>query len=102
MPYQDIAQSGVSLVAINYKRPLIVSKLDAFEEFINDGENGYFIKPADVYDLAEKMGRCLNTSKEKYIDMVNEMEKTKKMYSKENILLEYMDMFKYVLNGVLE
>lgn len=50
-PYQDIAQSGSLIVGINYNKPIIASRLQAFEEYIVDKENGFFIKPADVSDL---------------------------------------------------
>ncbi len=54
-PYQDIAQSGSLIVAINYNKPIVASKLEAFEEYVEDGVNGYLIKPADVEDLCDKM-----------------------------------------------
>ncbi|MBO4602833.1 MAG: glycosyltransferase [Salinivirgaceae bacterium] len=54
-PYQDIAQSGSLIVAINYNKPIIASKLDAFEEYVSDGENGFLIRPANVDDLRDRI-----------------------------------------------
>ena len=54
-PYQDIAQSGSLIVGINYNKPIIASKLEAFEEYVEDGKNGYLIKPADTDDLVRVM-----------------------------------------------
>lgn len=77
-PYQDIAQSGSLIVALNYNKPIISSKLEAFEDYIVDGENGFFIKPADVDDLERVIEYVLNNHHNIYERM---RENQKKMIS---------------------
>ena len=62
-PYQDIAQSGSTIVAVNYNTPIIASKIVAFEEIIQDGVNGFFITPASVDDLCDRIVFILNNHK---------------------------------------
>jgi len=76
-PYQDIAQSGSSIVALNYSKPTIASKLKAFEEYIIDNKTGYLIKPADVDSLANIMKKIINSNLKDYDKMVKELEKNR-------------------------
>lgn len=94
MPYQDIAQSGAMMVAINYNKPIIASRLNAFEENIIDGFNGYFIEPADINDLAEKMMTIISNHKSKFDELVNnQIEFKNNKYSDIKIVEEYKKMF---------
>lgn len=65
-PYQDIAQSGSLIVALNYNKPIIASKLEAFEDYVEDGENGFLIQPANVDDLVNVMEFVLRKHKSIY------------------------------------
>ena len=58
-PYQDIAQSGSLIVGINYNKPIIASRLEAFEEYVEDGESGFLIRPANLEDLTKVMIQIL-------------------------------------------
>lgn len=58
-PYQDIAQSGSLIVALNYNKPIIASKLEAFEDYVEDGVNGFLIQPANIGDLVNVMESVL-------------------------------------------
>lgn len=58
-PYQDIAQSGSLIVGINYNKPIIASRLEAFEEYVEDGESGFLIRPANIEDLTKVMIQIL-------------------------------------------
>lgn len=58
-PYQDIAQSGSLIVGINYNKPIIASRLEAFEEYVEDGESGFLIRPANLEDLTKVMIKIL-------------------------------------------
>lgn len=97
-PYQDIAQSGSSIVAINYEKPIIASKLPAFEEYIVDGKTGYLIKPADVESLAKIMTKILFTHEVKYSNMVKSIKKIKEEhFSKDVIIRKYRDFFDEII-----
>lgn len=58
-PYQDIAQSGSTMVAVNYEKPVIASRLPAFEEYIEQEKNGFLIPPADKEALTQVFVRIL-------------------------------------------
>lgn len=73
-PYQDIAQSGSSIVAINYGLPIIASKLEAFEEYIIDGKNGFLIAPADKQDLKKVLIYVLNNYEKVYPQLKHNVE----------------------------
>lgn len=69
-PYQDIAQSGSVIVAINYRKPIIASKLPAFEEYIENGYNGYLLPSADEASLAECIKNVVRNHQNNYALLV--------------------------------
>lgn len=73
-PYQDIAQSGSAIIAINYGKPIIASRLPAFEEYIEDGKTGYFINPANKDDLREVIEHILHNYVNEYQNMAKRIE----------------------------
>lgn len=98
-PYQDIAQSGSSIVAINYGKPIIASDLEAFREYITDGETGYLIRPADADDLAEKMLYVIEYYNEVYPQMRNYVEGIRDtVFSKNRIVEQYSMFFRKVID----
>lgn len=89
-PYQDIAQSGSSIVALNYSKPTIASRLPAFEEYIIDNETGYLIEPASVDSLVSIMKKIINSNKGEYDKMVKKLEKNRDMiFSTKSIVDKY-------------
>ncbi len=59
LPYKKIFQSGVLLMAMSNKVPIIASDLDPFKEVIDD-ENGFTFKSEDCFDLAKKINLVIN------------------------------------------
>ena len=99
MPYQDIAQSGAAIVGVNYGVPIIASDLEAFREYIRDGENGYLIPPADTNALINVMEKCISNYRKDYEDMHNRMiEVRDEVFSKESVIRSYSEM----INGVFK
>ena len=97
-PYQDIAQSGSSVVAINYGKPIIASKLPAFEEYIEDGKTGFLIRPANVEDLTKVMSNILNQKNYEYYKMVDNLKKSREYYfSTDAIVKKYREFFDNVI-----
>ncbi len=97
-PYQDIAQSGSSVIAINYDKPLIASELPAFKEYINDKENGYLIRPANVKDLTDVMIEILINNNQGYSQMVDKLKDSKNQcFSTDAIIAKYREFFDYVI-----
>lgn len=93
-PYQDIAQSGSVIVAINYDCPIIASNLEAFREYVVDGKTGYLIKPADEEDLARVMTKIVSEKKSDYNRMVDEIKGMKQCdFNTQAILNKYIQFF---------
>lgn len=98
LPYQDIAQSGALFVCINYSKPPILSKLPAFTEYITDSVDGFFIRPANVGDLTEKIIYILQNHKSLYPKLVSNLDKMKtENFSKDVIISRYKDYFNSLL-----
>lgn len=94
LPYQDLAQSGAITVAFNYGVPVITSDIPQFQEFVEEGRNGYMFKSEDVRALKEIMKKALLKSKEKYTSLVDSTEQyVKENYSLEAIVQRYINYF---------
>lgn len=99
-PYQDIAQSGSAVVAINYDMPIIASRLPAFEEYIVDKKTGYLINPADKNDLARVISEVVVTHSEVFKQQRAEIRKWKEEhFTAEKVSHDYMRNFEEVMNS---
>lgn len=58
-PYIHIYQSGALLLAMTYGKPVIVSDLDGFREYVSDSESGVICKTEDPKTLAFAIDRLL-------------------------------------------
>ena len=76
-PYQDIAQSGSAIIAINYNMPVVASKLEAFESYITDKETGFLIKPADQSELKNVICYILQNHNDYYDQMCKRISNIK-------------------------
>ena len=97
-PYQDIAQSGSAIIAINYNMPIIASRLPAFEEYIVDGETGYLIKPANVDDLSEVLIKVLNEHNATYKMLSENVKKHKMNFTAKKVAEYYIRNFEGAMN----
>ena len=88
LPYQDIAQSGALFVCINYSKPSILSSLPAFTEYLTDGVDGLFIRPANVDDLAEKMLYVIKNHDELYPNLVKNLNENKSQNFDKSVIVE--------------
>lgn len=94
LPYQDIAQSGSIVVGLNYNKPIIASDLEAFHEYVKDGETGFFIKPASVNDLTNLIVKILKEHNDIYPKLVKGIIELKSAkFSKTAIVKQYLNMF---------
>lgn len=99
-PYQDIAQSGSAIVAINYDKPIIASDLEAFREYIKDGKTGYLIKPAAVSSLEQAMLTAISSYPDGYGETVARLQQMKQdKFCDEAIAQRYSDYFDKIIQG---
>jgi D-inositol-3-phosphate glycosyltransferase len=55
LPYRRVYQSGVVLMAMSYKRPVLVSDLPGMTEIVRDEENGFVFAAGSSQQLAERL-----------------------------------------------
>lgn len=100
MPYESIAQSGAMMVAMNYEKPVLASRLKAFEEYIEDGKNGLFFSPADVDGLTEKMIFVLKNHKTIHPEFENNFIQIKETkFNTDQIVRNHKDYFEKVISA---
>lgn len=98
-PYQDIAQSGASIIALNYETPVIASRLPAFEEYIVDWKTGYLINPADPMDLQNKFEYILMNHERVYPQMLDNLRKNNEIkFNADRI----ENMYKELINDFID
>lgn len=59
LPYEQIYQSGVLLLAMSYGRTVLCSDLPAFKEIIRDQENGLLFEGGNPRSLADKIKKIV-------------------------------------------
>ena len=74
-PYQDIAQSGSLIVGLNYNKPIIASRLESFEEFVEHGQTGFLMRPANLDDLSEILVHVLQSHNQIYDELKENQRK---------------------------
>lgn len=99
-PYKQSGQSGAIKVALNYKKPVIVSDLPGFTFDIEDGYNGYVFKNNDVDSLAKVLKKCIDNTDADYKGLVaNVNQFVESKYSLNRIVEMYRTMFATVLTS---
>ena len=68
LPYVEVYQSGVLLMACSYGRPVVATAVGGMKEVIQDGVSGYLVPPGDEERLAEAISKLLS-DKEKAQEM---------------------------------
>lgn len=59
LPYRCIYQSGVLLMAMSYKKPVLVSDLPGMLDIVKDGETGFIFSQNDKNSLAKRLSSAL-------------------------------------------
>jgi glycosyltransferase involved in cell wall biosynthesis len=94
LPYKEIYQSGVLLMAMSYRTPVVVSDIKGMTEVVTHNKNGFVFKSEDSFDLANKINEALSDSELRnkvsdnaFIDMENKYDwdeiarKTSRLYT---------------------
>lgn len=63
LPYRKIYQSGVLMMSLSYKKPVIVSDLPSFKEIIENNRTGYIFKSENSLDLSRVINQALDNPK---------------------------------------
>lgn len=59
LPYTDVYQSGVIQLAYGYRKPVVATSLDAFTQFVKEGETGFLAAPGDEKSLTAAIERAM-------------------------------------------
>ncbi|MBL7711774.1 MAG: glycosyltransferase family 4 protein [Chitinophagaceae bacterium] len=60
LPYKEIFQSGVQLMAMSYKIPIVASNLEPMRELIRHGESGFLFETENELSLAASVREALS------------------------------------------
>lgn len=93
LPYEDMTQSGPSLIALNYNLPIIASDVGSFKTMINDGVNGFLFKKGNVNSLIDVLNKAASLDKNVYKIMRTAQEAYKNNYSEDCNPVNAMDLF---------
>ena len=63
LPYRKIYQSGVLMMSLSYKKPVVVSDLPSFKEIIVDNRTGYIFESENSLDLSRVINKALDNPK---------------------------------------
>ena len=66
LPYRSGTQSGILNIAYGYSKPVVITDVGGFAEFVEDGETGVLVQEADKYQIAAGVRR--------YFDLRDEVD----------------------------
>ncbi len=78
-PYREASQSGVLMTAKAFKKPVLATRIGSFEEYINDGLNGFLCEPS-VESIENKLRDIIRYRKDLYVSRYLQEEITDESY----------------------
>jgi glycosyltransferase involved in cell wall biosynthesis len=98
LPYRDVTQSGPLFLAFNYLLPCITSDLPGFNEYIENGINGFTFHNNNVADLAKCLAKIIEMDFESRIKVKSNLSGyVKREFSTEKTLNEYKRVFNQII-----
>ena len=64
-PYKAITMSGALMTGVSYRRPIIATRLPAFEQVLTEGETGILVDYGDVDGMASALLRLIKDPAER-------------------------------------
>jgi glycosyltransferase involved in cell wall biosynthesis len=100
MPSYREGMSNVLLEAASMARPLITTDVTGCRDIVEDGWNGLLCKVKDGKDLADKMKKMMNLSKQERDDMGRRgREKMIREFDKKTVIQIYLQAIDEIANG---
>ena len=100
MPSYREGMSNVLLEAASMARPLITTDVTGCRDIVEDGWNGLLCKVKDGKDLADKMKKMINLSKQERDDMGKRgREKMIREFDKKKVIQIYLQAIDEITNG---
>jgi glycosyltransferase involved in cell wall biosynthesis len=99
LPYKDGAQSAVLTLAYQYNKPVIVSDIEAFKQFVINGSTGFTFKNESQESLTETMHAVVQKHKENYETL---KENIHVFIEKEFAIDKIVNKYRYFLHKSIE
>ena len=97
LPYRKISQSGVLLLALSYRKPIITSNLDSFKETLEGYPSDYFFEKENPASLAIMLRRFIDDELDTEV-MKGAIEKLVDKYSWESSASATIETYKFLMN----
>ena len=99
LPYKDGAQSAVLTLAYQYNKPVIVSDIESFKQFVVEGSTGFSFKNGSEEDLANVIKKVIAEHKDNYQRLKDYI----KVYVEEEFAIgKIIERYKNFLNDSIE
>tara|TARA_B100000579_G_C22796864_1_gene837590 strand:- start:982 stop:1656 length:675 start_codon:yes stop_codon:yes gene_type:complete len=85
-PYLTATQSGISMIAFHFNKPVLATNVGGLSEYIKNGENGYLVKPKPI-DITNAIIDYFDNKRE--LDFVKKIKQTKEKYSWSKLLFSF-------------
>lgn len=76
-PYHHATQSGVTQIAYQFEKPMVVTNVGGLAEIVLDGKAGFVVKP-DASEIADAVSKFFNPENEK--ELIEGVKEEKKKY----------------------
>ena len=90
-PYLSATQSGISMIAFHFNKPVLATNVGGLSEYIKDGKNGYLVNPKST-EITNAIVDYFDHKRE--LDFVKQINNLKEKYSWSKLL----DSFEKVVN----
>jgi len=91
LPYRTATQSGITQIAYNFDRPVIVSDVGGLSEIVLNGKTGYVVKP-DSNEFAKAIVKYFKEAK--FDEFSNNIQTHKQLFSWEKFVDNLMELAK--------
>jgi glycosyltransferase involved in cell wall biosynthesis len=99
LPYKDGAQSGVLTLAYQYNKPVIVSDIESFKQFVVEGLTGFSFKNGSEEDLSNVLKNVVDEHQNNYQYLKDHI----KVYVEEEFAIgKIIERYKNFLNDSIE
>jgi len=89
LPYRAATQSGITQIAYNFNRPVIVSDVGGLAEIVPNGKVGYVVKPQPE-DFAKAIIKFFKA--DKFEEFSKKIETHKQLFSWEKFVNNFMEL----------
>tara|TARA_B100000700_G_scaffold319580_1_gene414984 strand:- start:75 stop:1259 length:1185 start_codon:yes stop_codon:yes gene_type:complete len=92
-PYRSASQSGVSMVAINFNKPMLLTNVGGLSEYVAHNIDGYLVNP-DVDSIVLALQDYYNNNREEAFSKMLERKKT--LYSWQELANKFDNIYKEI------